>query len=172
MEEVAEDPRRRDLYRLWMARNCNFLNNFVPLIMLAMLSNMDFQATLSKDAAIEYMTKYMTKSGQGSLIKVMEHSFALCIEKARETHQGTGSAVLRWFNLQSITEVKSQLDCIHLICGAPRHLCSREFRDLYLRAETRQPNTKERLLAENNPRASLLEKSPAEHYVTRHTWEP
>ena len=84
MEEVAEDPRRRDLYRLWMARNCNFLNNFVPLIMLAMLSNMDVQATLSKDAVIEYMAKYMTKSGQGSLIQVMEHSFALCIEKARE----------------------------------------------------------------------------------------
>ena len=70
MEEVAEDPRRRDLYRLWMARNCNFLNNFVPLITMAMLSNMDFQATLSKDAVIEYMTKYATKSGQGSLIKV------------------------------------------------------------------------------------------------------
>ena len=93
MEEVDEDPRRRDLYRLWMARNCNFLNNFVPLIMLAMMSNMDFQATLSKDAVIEYMTKYMTKSGHGSLIKVMEHSFALCIEKARENHQGTGSAI-------------------------------------------------------------------------------
>ena len=64
MEEVAEDPWRRDLYRLWMARNCNFLNNFVPLIMLTMLPNMDFQATLSKDAVIEYMTKYMTAPGQ------------------------------------------------------------------------------------------------------------
>ena len=63
-EEVAEDPRRRDLYRLWMARSCHFLNNFAPLVSLAMLSNMDFQATLSKDAVIEYMTKYMTKSGQ------------------------------------------------------------------------------------------------------------
>ena len=42
---------------------------------------MDFQATLTKDAVIEYMTKYMTKSGQGSLIKVMEHSFSLGIEK-------------------------------------------------------------------------------------------
>jgi len=29
-----------------MSRNCNFLNNFVPLDALAMLSNMDFQATL------------------------------------------------------------------------------------------------------------------------------
>ncbi len=64
-----------------------------------MLSNMDFQATLTKDAVIEYMTKYMTKSGQGALIKVMEHSFALCIEKARENHQGTGSAVMLWFNM-------------------------------------------------------------------------
>ena len=52
----AEDPRRHDLYRLWMARNCHFLNNFVPLIILALLSNMDFQATLSKDAVLEYMT--------------------------------------------------------------------------------------------------------------------
>ena len=59
----AEDPRRRDLYRLWMARNCHFLNNFVPLVALATLSNMDFQATLSKDAVGEYLTKYVTKSG-------------------------------------------------------------------------------------------------------------
>ena len=69
---------------------------------------MDFQATLSKGAVIEYMTKYMTKAGQGALIKVMEHSFALCIEKARDNQRGTGSAVLRWFNMQSIRKVKSQ----------------------------------------------------------------
>ena len=95
MEEVAEDPRRHDLYRLWMARNCNFRNNCVPLVLLALLSNVDFHAALSKDAVFEYMTKYMTKSGQGSLIKVMEHSFALCIEKARENSQGPGSTMLR-----------------------------------------------------------------------------
>ena len=46
------------------ARGGSAVNNFEPLVMLAMLSNMDFQATLSKDAVIEYMTKYMTKSGQ------------------------------------------------------------------------------------------------------------
>ena len=100
----------------------------------------------------------------------MEHSFALCIEKARDNHQGTGSAVLRWFNLQSITEVKSQLECMYLIFGAPRYLCIREFRDLYLRAETRQAKTKEKLLSESDPTASIVEKSLAEHYVTRHEW--
>ena len=65
----------------------------------------------------------MTTLGQGSLIKVMEHSFSLCIEKAREQMQGIGSAMLRWFNLQSLAEVKSQLEAMHLIfgVGAPLH---------------------------------------------------
>ena len=165
-EEVAEDPGRRDLYGLWLARNCNSLNNFVPSVMLAMLSNMDFQATLSKDAVIEYMTKYMTKSGQGALIKVMEHSFALCIEKARENKQGTGSAVLRFFNLQSIAEVKSQLECMHLLFGAPRFICSRTFKHLYLKSEVRQPKSKDALRKESDVTTSVVEKSGAEHYVT------
>ena len=118
-EEISEDPRRRDLFRLWLSRNCHFLNNFVPIVILAMLSNCDFQATLTKDAVIEYMTKYMTKSGQGSLVKVMEQSFSLCLEKARENNKGTKSAMLKWFNVQSITEVKSQLETMHLVFGAP-----------------------------------------------------
>ena len=97
-----------------------------------MLSNCDFQATLTKDAVIEYMTKYMTKSGQGSLVKVMEQSFSLCLEKAREKNQGSGSAMLKWFNVQSITEVKSQEETMHLVFGGPRWLSSRGFTDLWL----------------------------------------
>ncbi len=55
---IEEDPRRRELSRLWLARNCYFLNNVVPVVALAMLSNMDFfQATTTKFAVIEYMTK-------------------------------------------------------------------------------------------------------------------
>ena len=95
-EEVAEDPRRRELYRLWLTRNCHFLNNYVPIILLAMDSNMDFQATLTCDAVIEYMTKYMTKAGHGSLIRVMEHSFSLCIEKTIE--RGYRELVLQSFD--------------------------------------------------------------------------
>ncbi len=149
-EEIAEDPRRRDLYRVWLARNCHFLSNFIPIVLLATLSNMDFQATLAKDAAIEYTTKCMTKAGQGSLVKVMQQSFSLCIEKAREQEQGAGSAVLRWFNLQSITEVKSQLETMHLLFGAPRWLCSREFKDMWLRSEMRKVKSPRRL---REPRA-------------------
>ena len=75
-----------------MARNCHFLNNFAPVVTLAMLSSMDFQATLTKDAVIDYMTKYMTKSGQGALIKVMEHSSASASGAASATQAAVGAA--------------------------------------------------------------------------------
>ena len=82
-EEVAEDPRRRELFWLWLARNCRFINNFVPAVLLASLSNMDFQATTTKFGVVEYMTKYMTKTCQGPLLHVMEHSFSRCVEQTR-----------------------------------------------------------------------------------------
>lgn len=147
------------------------MNNFVPVVMLAMLSNMDFQATLTKDAVIEYMTKYMTKAGQGSLLKVMEHSFSQCIEKARDQQQGSGSAVLRWFNLQSITEVKSQLETMHILFGAPRYLCSRGFSDLWLHSEIRQAKTGDQIRSGGSSAQPLVCRSVAEVYVQRWTWE-
>ena len=33
----------------------------------------ELEDTLTKDAVIDYLAKYMTKSGQGSLIQVMDH---------------------------------------------------------------------------------------------------
>ena len=170
-EEIAEDPRRRELYRLWLCRNCNFINNYVPIVLLAMLSNMDFQATLTKDAVIEYMTKYMTKSGQQSLFKVMENSFSLCIEKAREKSQGSGSAVLRWFNLQSIAEVKSQLEAMHLIFRVPRSVSSRNFRDIWLRSEVRLAKTREQIEESQSKQQPLVGLSAAEKYCRRHEWK-
>ena len=169
-EEISEDPRRRDLFRLWLARNCKFLNNFVPIVMLAMLSNCDFQATMTKDAVIEYMTKYMTKSGQGSLVKVMEQSFSLCLEKAREKNQGSGSAMLRWFNVQSITEVKSPLETMHLIFGAPRWLSSRGFTDMWLRSDIRKIKTPADISNASSSTEKLAFNSEAEKYWQRHEW--
>ena len=169
-EEISEDPRRHDLFRLWLSRNCHFLNNFVPIVILAMLSNCDFQATLTKDAVIEYMTKYMTKSGQGSLVKVMEQSFSLCLEKAREKNQGSGSAMLKWFNVQSITEVKSQLETMHLVFGAPRWLCSRGFTDMWLRSDMRKIKTPEEISKASASSDNLVLNSEVEKYWQRGDW--
>ena len=81
-----------------MARNCHFINNHMPVVLLATLSNMDFQATTTKFGVVEYMTKYMTKSAQGPLLAVMENSFAMCVWKAAEDDKGAGAAILRFFS--------------------------------------------------------------------------
>ena len=168
-EEVQEDPRRRELYRLWLGRNCNFINNFIPIISLATLANMDFQATITKFGVIEYMTKYMTKSGQGSLLGVMEHSFSLCMEKAREHQQGAGAAILRWFNMQSTTDVKSQLETMHLAFRLPRFLSSRTFKRLAIRSEVKKLITKDAVLEAGSMNDGLTSSTPAELYLRRST---
>ena len=170
-EEIIEDPRRRGLFRLWLARNCNFINNYVPIVALGMLSNMDFQATLTKDAVIEYMTKYMTKAGQGSLVQVMEHSFATCIEKARDQQQGSGAAILKWFNLQSITEVKSQLETMHLLFGVPRFICTRGFTDLWLQSEVRVARSADQIRQCVSAQEPIACRSAMEVYANRHSWQ-
>jgi hypothetical protein len=88
---------------------------------------MDFQAVTTKFGVVEYMTKYMTKSGQGSLLTVMEKSFSKCIEKAAEEDKGVRSAAAKFFNLAATQDVKCQLETMHLIYQLPRYLCSRGF---------------------------------------------
>ena len=86
---------------------------------------MDCQATTTKFGVIEYMTKNMTKSGQGSLLQVMEHSFSTCMERAKDNNQGVGAAIMKWFNIQAASDVKSQLETMHLAFELPRFLSTR-----------------------------------------------
>jgi hypothetical protein len=85
--------------------------------------------------------------------------------------QGSGSAILKWFNLQSITEVKSQLETMHLLFGAPRFLCSREFKDLWLHSEIRMAKSTEQIRATAVSAQPITCRSGAEVYVHRDDWE-
>jgi hypothetical protein len=81
--------------------------------------------------------------------------------------QGAGSAVLRWFNLQSLTEVKSQLQTMQLFFGVPRFFCSREFKDLWLKSEIRQVKDKSAIATGETKEAAVAGKSDAEVYASR-----
>ena len=125
--KISEDPRRRELYRVWLSRNCPFINNYIPLLVVATASNMDFQPTTTKFGVIEYMTKYMTKTHHGSLITIMMDSFAKCMEQATEQGKGLKSAAARYFNLQATQDAKCQGETMHLNFRLPGYLCSRSF---------------------------------------------
>ena len=128
---------------------------------------MDFQATTTKTGVLEYMTKYMTKAGQGSLLQVMEHSFSLCMERARDAGQEAGAAILKWFNLQSTADVKSQLETMHLAFKLPRCLSSRSFRRLAIRTESKRMKTPTEVGSAGNLDASLYGRSHVDVYLSR-----
>ena len=48
----ADDARRRDLYRLWLARNCHFCNNYIPVVMMALLQTLAPSGLRQRDRAI------------------------------------------------------------------------------------------------------------------------
>ena len=103
-------------------------------------------------------------------MQVMENSFSACINKARGQQQGSGSAILKWFNLQSITEVKSQLEAMHLLFGVPRFISSREFTDLWLQSEVRLAKSATQIIQGASTREPIANRSAAEVYLNRHSW--
>jgi DNA replication protein DnaC len=169
--EIAEDPRRRELYRLWLSRNCSYINNYVPVLMLATLSNMDFQATTTKFGVVEYMTKYMTKSGQGSLLNVMENSFAKCLEKARAEEKGIKSAAAKFFNTAAVQEPKTQLEVMHLAFGFPRFLCSRKSRRLSTHSNAQKLPDPKDVTEKMRDTGVIISGSKTIVYLERHKFE-
>jgi len=78
--------------------------------------------------------------------------------------------MLRWFNVQSITEVKSQLETMHLIFAAPRWLCSRGFTDMWSGSEIRKIRSPEEISQASNSTGELVLNSDAEKYWQRLEW--
>eukprot|EP00959_Pyramimonas_sp_CCMP1952_P443555 9285864-Pyramimonas_sp.AAC.1 len=109
-----------------MARNCHFLNNFVPVVMLAMLSNMDFQATLTKDAVVEYMSTNLVRPGGAD----QGHGAQLLHVHGESQRVPARHRVRRAPVVQPPVDQRGQVPArVHaLIFGAPRFMCTREFR--------------------------------------------
>ena len=146
-EALAEDPHRRDLHRIWLARNCHYLNNFHPFLLLALLANMDIQAVTSRYAVIEYITKYMTKTGKGTLFSQAEEDFDEALQAASEQGKGVMAAVAKFFNKQVAPRAISQLEVHHILWRFPPFISSRGFTRLSLNVELKKCVPEARLRA-------------------------
>ena len=144
-EAVAEDPHRKKLHRVWLSRNCHFINNFSPLQQVALMANMDCQAVCSKYAVVEYITKYMTKAGKGTIISQAEQAFDDILAGAIADNKGVGSALARFFNTQVAPKAISQLEVHHILWGFPPYLASRAFTRMSLRTELKKLKTPEEM---------------------------
>ena len=84
--------------------------------------------------------------------------------------RSTSHITARLVQLQSIAEVKSQLETMHLIFNVPRFICSRKFAELRLKSDIRVPKSSEQIAQEESAKASAAEKSAAEKYCSRLEW--
>ncbi len=137
---LEEDPRRSSVFRLWLARNCKFMNNYHPALILALLANMDIQAITTKWGVAEYITKYITKftgAATGTPMQMAERAFDDALEKAQTAGKGALSAVAKFYNSQVAPGLISQLEVSHYLWDFPSFLCSRHITALKIDSEVR-----------------------------------
>lgn len=127
--------------------------------------HMDFQAVTCKFGVVECLTKYLTKSGQGSLIGIMEKAFERCMSKAEEESKGAKSAIAKFFNLAATQEVKTQGETMHLLFELPRSLSSRTmFKRVSTRSQARKLKTVDEVDMKDN---KILHPPAADLYFNR-----
>eukprot|EP00664_Eupelagonemidae_sp_cell27_P004751 gene4751-1978_t len=138
-ERVEEDPHRPSLFRLWLARNCRFLNNHTPIVLLMLLANMDVQAITTKWGAVDYVTKYVTKhsAAKGPMLACAENAFNAALEAAHGKGQGILAAVGKFFNSQVAPGMMGALEVSHVLWRFKMCMSSRTMRTLSLKSDLR-----------------------------------
>ena len=90
---ILEDPRRKGLWRLSMARNCAHINSHLVGAAIALGANTDAQPVLTAAGVADYVTKYITKYGTGQ--SVMARVSSLLDDVIGKLSEGKGTTECR-----------------------------------------------------------------------------
>ena len=136
-EFIREGPTRPDLFRIWLRRNCAYVSNSNPLIILSLLSNMDIQGCASKYGVTSYVTKYITRHGakSGSPQFAADRELDICLARPKEDGKGERYGVNKWFNSQVAPGVLTQLEVCRVNWGFPRYISPMKFYYIYLKSD-------------------------------------
>lgn len=139
-EILQEDPNRPTLFRLWLARNCAFMNNYSPIILLGLLGNIDAQAITSKCGVMQYITKYITKleGAGGGTFRSCEQAFDHALAAAEDRGGTLTTAVGKFFNQLVSPKMICQHEVMHHLWKLPVSLCNRWFRVLNVKQGCRR----------------------------------
>ena len=142
-EVLREGPSRPKLFRIWPQRNCRYINSYNPLLLLALLANMDIHGRASKYGSISYFTPYITHHGPkgGSPFAQAENMLDQCIARTADEKKSSRLSISRFFNAQVAPTIISQLEACHMNWNIPRHLYSRAFKTLAMKNSIRRVRT-------------------------------
>lgn len=146
------------------------MNNFHPLLQVALLANLDIQAVTSRYAVVQYVTKYMTKVGKGTLLAQAEECFDEMLAKAAGEGKGIGTAIAKFFNMQVAPRAISQLEVHHILWHFPPYLSSRGFTRISLNTELKKlkrPGEVRPKMDQDDEDATLTKQSVLDRYEHR-----
>ena len=124
---ILEDPRRKTLFRLYTRRNCHRMNTHDPLKAMGLVANVDDQAVLTVQAAVNYLTKYMGKIGGGHTASGrIGDLIDDIISKMQDTESMTVASLLsKLFIHAAVPDEICSLEAWHVLFDLPRVLASR-----------------------------------------------
>ena len=142
-EEIHQDEHREKLWKLFLERNDQTLNNYNPVISLAILANMDLQPVLTYDGLLAYTTKYVTKDDNPDLFRDFRDDSGKPTDPVNTVHrteipQQPGNVfreTTKIFNDQIKYSMVSSPELHHHLLNLPTHYTSRTFLKISLHSE-------------------------------------
>ena len=131
-EALIEDPSRQMLFRVWLQRNCLFVTNPNPLILLFLLAIREIQVCTSHRGAAKYVTKYITHHGSKSGAPGAVGEKQIDVRHARAQEEGTGdkAALAYLLNGQVAPGAMCQLEVCHSNLHPQRNISIHDIHDV------------------------------------------
>ena len=137
-EYIKAEPYRDHLFKLYLERNDQTLNNYNAAIILGLLANMDLQPILTYEGLIGYCTKYLTKYDRPDVFRDIRDDTGKPTDAAGNISRNeitVQQKITKWFNEHIKYNMISSPELYHHILKLPTHFKSRSFFTISLQSD-------------------------------------
>ena len=142
-EYILQEPFKTHLYKLFLGRNDSTINNYNPLISLALLANMDLQPVLTFDGLLTYCTKYITKNDNPDMFrdyrddtgKPTDAGASFSRTEIPNQANNISKQLSKCLNDQIKYSMISAPELHHHLLNLPTHFASRYFTKIWLNTD-------------------------------------
>ena len=157
-EYILQEPYKKKLYKLYLERNDRTLNNYNPIIILALLANMDLQPVLSYEGLLSYCTKYITKNDNPDMFRDFRDDTGKPTDAGANVDRteipiqnlNVRKLVGKLFNDTIKYSMLSSPELNHHLLNLPTHYTSRSFLRISLQSDLSKLLTPLEVTNENN----------------------
>ena len=178
-EDVLQDPYKPNLWKLFLERNCMTLNNYNPIISLALLANCDIQPVMTYDGLIAYATKYVTKDDNPDLFRDFRDDSGRPVDPSSDLDRteipvhnvNIANLTAKLFNEQIKYSMISSPELHHHLLNLPTHFASRSFMKISLQSNLNKLLKPTELVEATDKDQVVMQEDAVSTYEKRSTYE-